>query len=145
MHCCFTCFDEAPPPSARMSLCLQTGEMGRTLICSVGKASGVQLFSRPAYGVGYALPAPNALVIIPTASQETGGDEQGLYWSVRTVIPPAAFCEVLGQAPETGAVLFGNLFLHSLDETAFGAAFVVPEGESALTQAGFDAFPVVPY
>ncbi|MEG0768521.1 MAG: hypothetical protein RRZ93_05120 [Ruthenibacterium sp.] len=136
MHCCFTSFDGAPPEGARMALCLQPASGGSTLIYSVGKQVGASLTVQETNA---------ALSELPAAQIVTGGDEQGLYWSATGILPASAFRAAFGAAPSTGAVYAGNLFAYSLDETAFGTAFPVPPGERALTQAGFDAFTIVPY
>ena len=143
VYCCFTCFDEAPPETAFLALCLQPADRSETALCfAAGKGSGTVLTVRGADGTVLKTLAAQAADAVQVV---TGGDEQGLYWSINAVLPATAFSEVFGDTPKSGSVFAGNLYLCNSAETAFGAAFPVPEGAGALSALGFGTFMVVPY
>ena len=130
---CVTGFDETPPKTARMALCLAFAEDERRAVRVV--------LSKYA----------DAAAEFPGRSEKvktllsTGADEQGWYWQREGELDARLVQEALGRLPKAGDVLVGNAVSYDVSEDAFGAAFPVPEGADAFSPDGFDVFPVVAY
>ena len=132
LRLCVTSFDETPPETARMALCLAFADDETRTVRVV--------FSKYAEA---AVDLPGRTQSVPTILS-TGADEQGWYWQREGELSEALLREALGRAPRAGDVLAGNVIAYDESEDAFGAAFPVP-GKDAFSPDGFDVFPVVSY
>lgn len=142
LHVCMTVFDGEAPEDMRFGLALQSADCLDTfLLLSAGPAQGSCTLTAHDAQTGAVQSALDA----PRGTWVRGGDEQGWFWSMQTVIPSTAFAGLFGTSPKAGGVYAGNAFLYRLSEDAFGAAFPVPAGAKAPCSDGFDALPIVPY
>ncbi len=139
LYCSFTSFDIDPPEGVKMALCLFSPDTNSGLVATASKHSGAQLYAHTSAGEDVLSDA------LQPQSVVTGVDEQGFYWSVSLTIKKQAFINTFGKELSSGELFFGNLFLYSEHESAFGCAFAVPAGESALTKKGDGTFLIVPY
>lgn len=130
---CVTEFDETPPETACMALCLAFADDERRAVRVV--------LSKYADAVAE---LPGCAKTLETLLS-TGADEQGWYWQREGELDAALVREALGRTPRAGDVLVGNVISYDTDGDAFGAAFPVPEGADAFSPDGFDVFPVVAY
>lgn len=146
LHFAFMSFDEAPLPTARMALCLQSADGGTCLVCSAAKADdapgGACALTLCASGTNRVLRTFAA----PATLLSTGSDEQGLFWCRSGVLPAQTLTQALGQRVQAGCVLTGNIFLYdTADPASYGAAFPVPARTPVPTDAGGGVFTIVPY
>ena len=129
---CATSFDETPPDTARLALCLAPADdESRVFRVALAKSREACVLY-----AGHAREIPTIL--------STGADEQGWYWQREGELDAALVREALGFVPKAGDVLAGNVVSYDETESAFGAAFPVP-GPDAFSPDGFDVFPVVSY
>ncbi len=139
MFCSFTSFDESPLEGTVMSLVLRHIDSENVLTVTCGKHTAATATLQHNSTCTDMTPCLNAAPVI------TGGDEQGLYWGVNFEIAQKAFAQSFGTKLNDGEIYQGNLFLHSTEETAFGSAFLVPQGASIPCIDGADSFFIVPY
>lgn len=140
----FTVFDETPPPTQYAAVVLSCDVSGFPWVSlRVGFHSPVCLEVHAPDSTGADSLAKT--LVCEDASRFSGGDEQGLYWGAQGVLPASVFQQVFGSVPHTGSFLMANVFLYDTRESAFGAAFAVPEGACAPTCEGMQPLVVVPY
>ncbi len=141
LHCSFTCFDECPEEDSRVALSLSYIDSESVLQIVAGKYTKVS--------GNIQIPSSGNIDVnekyINQSPVTTGSDEQGDYWSVNFTIGGNIFKKAFNVSIKNNTVFVGNFFIYSLSEKAFGSAFGVPQGESALTQKGADSFIIVPY
>ena len=130
---CVTSFDETPPRTSHLALCLAFADDERRAVRVV--------LSKYADAVAK---LPGRCERVETILS-TGADEQGWYWQREGELDAAVVREALGRSPKAGDVLVGNVVSFDTSEPAFGAAFPVPENSDAFSPDGFDVFPVVSY
>lgn len=74
-----------------------------------------------------------------------GGDEQGWYWACEGELTSEQCFALLGQTAEVGSVWGCNVTAQCGDETAFSAAYAVPQNTFPPQSAALDTLTVVPY